>query len=75
MRWGKRDEIGPVGRQGVSLLGLFLLGGLWSEDAFGVVLGVIGVVVLAASTGVVELAIAVWYRQRRRHGTKRAISA
>jgi hypothetical protein len=56
-------EIGFFGRLGVSLLGVFLVGGLWSDTAVGVALGVVGLVLLAASTGLVETAMALRYRQ------------
>ena len=64
------DDIGFVGRLGLSLLGLFLVGGLWSDNVVGLALGVIGLALLAASTGMVELAMALWYRHSRRTLTK-----
>jgi hypothetical protein len=65
MREGN-GEIGFLGRLGVSLLALFLVGGLWSDHAVGMALGVAGLVLLAASTGMVELAVALWYWGARR---------
>jgi uncharacterized membrane protein (DUF4010 family) len=66
MRWGRGTEIGFVGRLGVSLLALYLLGGLWSDDVLGLALGVVGAALLAAATGVVEVAMALSYRRSRR---------
>ena len=62
----ERDEIGYVGRLAVSLLGMMLLGGLWSDDVVGVVVGLIGLALVACATGLVELAMALWYRASRR---------
>jgi hypothetical protein len=59
-------EIGFFGRLGVSLVAFYLVGGLWSDSAVGVALGVVGLMLLAASTGMVELAMVLWYRQARR---------
>jgi hypothetical protein len=51
MRWGRGTEIGFVGRLGVSLLALYLLGGLWSDDVLGLALGVVGAALLAVVDG------------------------
>jgi hypothetical protein len=68
---GRRDdEIGVVGRLALSVLGLFLLGGLWSNDLIGLALGVIGLALLVAATGLVELAVALWYRHSRHRVAK-----
>ena len=64
------DEIGFVSRLAVSLLALFLLGGLWSDNVVGHAFGVLGLALLAAATGLVELAMALWYRHLRRTVTK-----
>jgi hypothetical protein len=69
MRRGN-DDIGLVGRLAISMLGLFLLGGLWSDNVVGLAVGVIGLALLAAATGLVELAMALWYRHSRRTLTK-----
>ena len=60
------DEIGFVGRLAVSLLGLFLMAGLWSDDIVRFALGVVGLLFFVAATGLVELAMALWYRHARR---------
>jgi hypothetical protein len=64
------DEIGFVGRLAVSLMALFLLGGLWSGNVVGLAFGVLGLALLAVATGVVELAMALWYRHLGRTVTK-----
>lgn len=58
------------GRLAVSLIALFLVGGLWSENIVGLAIGVVGVILLAASTGIVELAKALWYGHSRRRLTE-----
>ena len=60
-----QDEIGLVGRLAVILLGMMLLAGLWSDNVIGVVVGVIGLALVASAIGLVELAMALWYRSPR----------
>lgn len=69
MRKGK-DEIGFVSRLAISLLALFLVSGLWSGNVVGLAFGAVGLALLAAATGLVELAMALWYRNLRHAATK-----
>jgi len=47
--------------------GLFLAGGLQSSFLLWRLVGVFGLLVFAAALGLVELAMALWYREQRRH--------
>ncbi|MET0428102.1 MAG: hypothetical protein ABW026_06345 [Microvirga sp.] len=42
-------------------MALLFIGGLWSGSIVGLALGVLGVMLLAASTGIVELAMTYRY--------------
>lgn len=60
-----RGEIGLPGRLAIMFIGVMLIGMFWSDSVIGKVAGVLGVVLFASAFGLVELAMAVWYRTRR----------
>ena len=48
------------------MLGLVLTSGFCSDSIVGWLIGIVGVLVFLAAFGVVELAMALWYRWQRR---------
>jgi hypothetical protein len=48
------------------MLGLVLTSGFSSDSVVGRVIGIVGVLVFLTAFGVIELAMALWYRWRRR---------
>lgn len=60
-----RGEIGLPGRLAIMFIGVTLIGMFWSDSVIAKVAGVLGVVLFASAFGLVELAMAAWYRTRR----------
>jgi hypothetical protein len=63
----QRDDLGLWRRSVLMLFGLFLSAGLNSSSLFPQLLGVFGLLVFVAALGLVEWAMALWYREQRRH--------
>ena len=61
------DDLGTVRRLLLALFGLMLAGNLKDDVGLSWLLGAFGVVVFLGAVGVIELAMALWYRSRRRH--------
>ena len=66
-----RDSLGTVRRFFLMLFGLCLAGFFASGTPIGFVVGVFGIVVVVAASGLLELAMALWYRALRRASTHR----
>jgi len=49
----------------IAIVGLMLVGGSASPAPWGYLMPIVGWTIVAAAVGVVELAMAVWYRFRR----------
>ena len=64
-------EIGLLGRLAVVAAGLMFMSGFQSGSVVGWINGLVGVALVAAASGVVEVAMAIWYRARRRHDANR----
>jgi hypothetical protein len=60
------DEIGLFRRFVVMLLGLELCGNAFGNPIVHATVGLAGLLIFLAALGVVELAMAVWYRSERR---------
>ena len=71
----ERDDLGTWRRFALALFGLFLMGQLDRGNAFAKVVGVFGIAVIVAACGLVELAMALWYRARRRSLVRRTNTA
>ena len=63
----QRDDLGLWRRAVLMVFGLFLSAGLNSSSFFSQLLGLFGLLVFVAALGLVELAMALWYREQRRH--------
>jgi len=50
-----------------ALFGLMLAGNLKDDVGLSWIIGAFGLVVFLAAVGVIELAMALWYRSQRRH--------
>ena len=62
----RRDDLGLFRRALLMLFGLFLAGNLKGGVGLAWLVGVFGLLVFLAAFGVIELAMAVWYRAQRR---------
>ena len=60
------DEIGLARRLVVMLLGMMLMGNLDGDSIPQMVVGLIGLTILLAGLGVIELSMALWYQAMRR---------
>ena len=61
-----RSDLGTFRRFFLMLFGLWLASSFNKGTPLGFVVGVFGVVVFVAASGLLELAMALWYRSRRR---------
>ena len=59
------DELGLFRRIVVMILGLALMSNLAGDTIPEIVLGLFGLTIFLAAFGVVELAMALWYRTKR----------
>ena len=63
---GRGDDLGLFRRLMLMLFGLFLAGHLKDDFGLSWLIGVFGLLVFLAAIGVVEVAMALWYRAQRR---------
>jgi len=61
------DDLGLFRRLLLAIFGLFLAGNLAADNGLLWLIGAFGLLVFLAAVGVVELAMALWYRSQRRH--------
>jgi succinate-acetate transporter protein len=61
------DDLGTFRRLLLALFGLMLAGNLTDNKGLSWIVGAFGVVVFLGAVGVIELAMALWYRSQRRH--------
>lgn len=61
------DDLGTFRRLLLALFGLLLAGNLKADVGLSWILGAFGVVVFLGAVGLIELAMALWYRSQRRH--------
>ena len=66
MRIRRDHEIGYFGRIAGIFFGLMLVSGLGSGNALGLLVGVVGVAIVLAGFGLIELAMAIHYRLKLR---------
>lgn len=62
----KDAEIGLLGRLAIVALGFALIDGFRSDSFGGWIAGAVGVVLVVAAIGLVEVVMALWYRAHRR---------
>src|SRR5205085_9447846 len=63
----KDDDLGAFRRLLLAWFGLMLTGNLQGGVGLSWMIGLFGVIVFLGAVGVIELAMALWYRSQRRH--------